>query len=85
MSKDKTKKQEDKQRLTSDVDAVVRWRPWPQEKPEYEVRYLIYYKQHGIKRTFIADYLPIEERWTNTLDAEILLWAEYNKPEEQDA
>lgn len=61
----------------------VIWKNWPEEKPDHEDRCLIYYEQHNQKRTFIADYLPIEEVWMNTLNAKILMWAEYNKPESQ--
>ena len=60
----------------------VVWRKWPEEKPDDEDRYLIYYEQHEQRRTFIADYLPIEETWMNILSAKILMWADYNKPVE---
>jgi len=57
-----------------------KWHNYPEKKPDYEDRYLIYYKQGSIKRTFIGDYLPIEDRWSALLNAEVLMWAEYNKP-----
>lgn len=55
-----------------------RWIPVSERLPYEEGRYLIKYKKYNQVRVFIADFLPIEERWTNTLDAEILFWRDEN-------
>jgi len=62
------------------VDAIVTWQPYPQEKPDKKDRYLIYYKQGGVKKTSIGDYLPIEDKWNWLKNEEVLMWAKYNKP-----
>jgi len=67
------------------LNTIVNWRPYPQEKPVIEDRYLIYYGQGGVERTFIADYDPLVDKWLNMLDTKVLMWAEYNKPEQKDS
>lgn len=57
----------------------LEWKDYPENKPEREGKYLVYSAVHD---TFIADYDPHRNVWWNTLDAKILKWAEYNKPEE---
>ena len=52
------------------------WIPVSERLPHDDGRYAVVYVQGNVRRRFIADYLVIEKRWTNTLDAEITHWYE---------
>ena len=62
---------------------INNWHSWPDEKPDEEKRYLIYYqyKDTNKKAFFIGDYFPFEDRWFNLLnDITILAWKEIELP-----
>ena len=50
--------------------------------PETEERVLIRYRQGKVKRTFVGEYYPWEERWSSILDAVVTHWMPLPEPPE---
>jgi len=66
---------------------MVKWKKWPEQKPKQDGTYLIYteyeprHKTNGvIRQTGVAEYKL--EAWRFMGRHIILMWAEYNKPNE---
>jgi len=60
---------------------AIIWHKWPEEKPENDGRYLIYYEAGHTRSCFIGDYTAFEDRWLSINSAIIRMWAEIDKPE----